>query len=167
MNEERTRRIQDRAHALWEQEGRSHGRDAEHWSQAEREIAAEDDAQASGMTGPSTERRARKPKSVTGEAKKASKTRQGRAVEANTEVAEEATPKTKGRKPKALAEDGAEAPKATRGRKAKADPQDATARSTTARGRKSKAVNAEETTDPGAELAQEPPVVTEASDKAE
>jgi hypothetical protein len=141
MNEERTRRIKDRAHALWEQEGHPHGRDAEHWSQAEREIAAEDDAQTSGMTGDTNERRARKPNLVTGEARRTPKARQGRAAEAKTQAADEATPKTKGRKPKALAEDGAEAPKATRGRKAKADP--------------------------GAELAQEPSVVTEASDKAE
>ncbi|WP_306752948.1 DUF2934 domain-containing protein [Paracoccus actinidiae] len=167
MSEERTRRIQDRAHALWEQEGHPHGRDAQHWSQAEREIAAEDDAQASGMSGPTTERRARKPKPVPGEAEKAPKARQGRAANAKTEAADAATPKTRGRKPKALAEDGAEAPKATRARKAKADPQEATASSTTARGRKSKAAVAEETTDPGAELAQEPSVVAEAPDKAE
>ena len=40
MDEERTQRVRDRAHALWEQAGRPHGQDAEHWSQAEREIAA-------------------------------------------------------------------------------------------------------------------------------
>jgi hypothetical protein len=80
MSEERTRRIQDRAHAIWEREGRPHGRDAQHWSEAEREIAAEDDAQASGVTGPTTERRARKPKPVKGEAAEAPKARQGRAA---------------------------------------------------------------------------------------
>ena len=166
MSEERTRRVQDRAHALWEQEGHPHGQDAQHWAQAEREIAAEDDAQGSGMSGPSTERRARKPKPVPGEAEKAPKARQGRAANAKTEAADAATPKTRGRKPKALAEDGAEAPKATQGRKAKADPQDATASSTTARGRKSKAAVEEETADPGADLAQEPSVVTGAPDQA-
>ena len=32
-----------RAYALWESEGRPHGRDAEHWLRAERELAADAD----------------------------------------------------------------------------------------------------------------------------
>ncbi len=31
-------RIASRAHALWEEEGRPHDRDKEHWAQAEREV---------------------------------------------------------------------------------------------------------------------------------
>lgn len=167
MSEERTRRIQDRAHAIWEREGRPHGRDAQHWSEAEREIAAEDDAQASGVTGPTTERRARKPKPVKGEAAEAPKARQGRAAKVIGEDSAEATPKTRGRKPKVVEEEDAEAPKPTRGRKAEAVSEDATASSTSGRGRKSKAAVGEETTDPRAELAEEPSVATEAPDKAD
>lgn len=37
MNDDRNRRVQDRAYALWEQEGRPHGRHEEHWRQAEQE----------------------------------------------------------------------------------------------------------------------------------
>jgi Protein of unknown function (DUF2934) len=33
------RRIQQRAYELWENEGRPHGREQDHWQQAEREIA--------------------------------------------------------------------------------------------------------------------------------
>ncbi|PWC83765.1 hypothetical protein TSH100_19545 [Azospirillum sp. TSH100] len=34
-------RIRDRAYAIWLEEGRPHGRDADHWLQAERAILAE------------------------------------------------------------------------------------------------------------------------------
>lgn len=34
-------RIRDRAYAIWLDEGRPHGRDADHWLQAERAIRAE------------------------------------------------------------------------------------------------------------------------------
>jgi hypothetical protein len=37
---DRENRIKRRAHEIWEREGRPHGRDAEHWRQAEREIDA-------------------------------------------------------------------------------------------------------------------------------
>lgn len=33
--------IKDRAHHIWEREGRPHGRELDHWRQAEAEIAAE------------------------------------------------------------------------------------------------------------------------------
>src|SRR5262249_32763598 len=36
--------IAARAHAIWEREGRQHGRDVEHWFRAEQEIAAENAA---------------------------------------------------------------------------------------------------------------------------
>jgi hypothetical protein len=32
--------IEERAHAIWESEGRPHGRNLDHWLQAEAEIAA-------------------------------------------------------------------------------------------------------------------------------
>lgn len=167
MSEERTGRTQDRAYAIWEREGRPHGRGAQHWSQAEREIAAEDVAHASGTTRPTTERRTRKPKPVKEEAEEAPKAEQALGAKAKTEVSAETTPRTKGRKPKAVAEDNAEAPKATRGRKAKAVSEDETARSRPAKGRRSKAAVAEETKDPEADLAQEPLVITGAPDQAE
>jgi len=37
-------KVQRRAHAIWLDEGIAHGRDEEHWHQAEREIAAEEAA---------------------------------------------------------------------------------------------------------------------------
>jgi Protein of unknown function (DUF2934) len=39
-------RVRHRAHAIWMDEGQVHGRDHEHWHQAEREIAAETGAHA-------------------------------------------------------------------------------------------------------------------------
>ncbi len=49
-------RIRDRAHALWEAEGRPHGRHQEHWIQAVAEIATEGDAEreadAKARSGP-------------------------------------------------------------------------------------------------------------------
>ncbi|NYZ14949.1 DUF2934 domain-containing protein [Azospirillum sp. RWY-5-1] len=42
MPDDRTDRIRQRAHEIWEREGRADGRDAEHWSRAEAEIAAEE-----------------------------------------------------------------------------------------------------------------------------
>ena len=39
-------RVRRRAHAIWMDEGQVHGRDHEHWHQAEREIAAETSAHA-------------------------------------------------------------------------------------------------------------------------
>jgi hypothetical protein len=40
-------RVRRRAFAIWMDEGQVHGRDHEHWHQAEREIAAETSAHAS------------------------------------------------------------------------------------------------------------------------
>lgn len=42
--DDRLERIRHRAHDLWEKAGRPHGRDVEHWAQAEREVSAEDGA---------------------------------------------------------------------------------------------------------------------------
>lgn len=41
-------RIRERAHALWEAEGRPEGKREAHWEQARREIAAEDETAPSG-----------------------------------------------------------------------------------------------------------------------
>ena len=38
------RRVRLRAYLIWEREGGPEGRDVEHWQQAEREVAQEDDA---------------------------------------------------------------------------------------------------------------------------
>ncbi|MCE6949551.1 DUF2934 domain-containing protein [Cereibacter sphaeroides] len=44
MTDDRHERISQRAHALWEREGKPEGRDAEHWRMAREEIEAEDAA---------------------------------------------------------------------------------------------------------------------------
>jgi hypothetical protein len=36
---EREQRVRRRAYEIWEQQGRSHGRHADHWAAAERELA--------------------------------------------------------------------------------------------------------------------------------
>ena len=36
----REQRVREAAHAIWEAEGRPHGRDAEHWRRAEEQMAA-------------------------------------------------------------------------------------------------------------------------------
>jgi hypothetical protein len=38
MSEDKNQQIWERAHQIWEQAGRPEGREADHWSQAEREI---------------------------------------------------------------------------------------------------------------------------------
>jgi CBS domain-containing protein len=48
---EREQRIRERAHALWEREGRPEGRDEEHWAQACREIDREEHAAETGPAG--------------------------------------------------------------------------------------------------------------------
>jgi Protein of unknown function (DUF2934) len=48
--EDREERIRERAHQIWEREGKPHGRDAEHWQQAGAEIDAEAAASV-GVTG--------------------------------------------------------------------------------------------------------------------
>jgi Protein of unknown function (DUF2934) len=42
VREARANRIRERAHSIWQGEGEVHGRHEDHWSQAEREIDAED-----------------------------------------------------------------------------------------------------------------------------
>lgn len=40
MQDDRENRIHERAHAIWEQEGRPEGRHADHWIQAEQETGS-------------------------------------------------------------------------------------------------------------------------------
>lgn len=42
MSDDRQHRIRQRAHQIWESQGRQHGADRDHWDQATREIDAED-----------------------------------------------------------------------------------------------------------------------------
>ena len=42
MSDDRQHRIRQRAHTIWENHGRPHGADRDHWDQATREIDAED-----------------------------------------------------------------------------------------------------------------------------
>jgi hypothetical protein len=48
MRSDRNRRIEQRAHEIWEAEGRPHGKHDEHWHRAEREIAG---GRGGGTTG--------------------------------------------------------------------------------------------------------------------
>jgi hypothetical protein len=61
MANARERRVRERAHAIWEEEGRPEGRERQHWREAERQVAAEgagngqpapDDAQTGSEGGP-------------------------------------------------------------------------------------------------------------------
>ena len=42
MNEDRNSKIEKRAYEIWDRAGRPHGMEAEHWRQAEAEIAQEE-----------------------------------------------------------------------------------------------------------------------------
>jgi hypothetical protein len=50
METDKEEKIRERAHLIWERQGRPEGRDAEHWAQARREIENEDNA-ATGAGG--------------------------------------------------------------------------------------------------------------------
>jgi hypothetical protein len=62
MSGDREQKIRERAHALWEAEGRPEGREHDHWREAERQVVAEeaeegqpqapDDAAVSSQGGP-------------------------------------------------------------------------------------------------------------------
>lgn len=41
MDQDHQERIRQRAHEIWEREGRPEGRDSDHWSQAEQELRTE------------------------------------------------------------------------------------------------------------------------------
>jgi hypothetical protein len=52
MSDDREHRIRERAHSLWEEAGKPHGRDQEFWHRAEALIAAEDNPDKPEMTDP-------------------------------------------------------------------------------------------------------------------
>jgi hypothetical protein len=51
MASEREEKIKSRAYAIWEREGRPHGRDRAHWAQAAREVDSENPAPADASQG--------------------------------------------------------------------------------------------------------------------
>lgn len=170
MSDERTKKIRDRAHALWEQAGRPEGQDAEHWSQAEREVVAEDEAQPAAPEK-GTARRGRKPKAAVDEVSvDAPKARRGRPAKATSDetagVQEVATRAVRGRKPKAMIEEGAEAPKATRGRKPKSTADETTESAGDTGNRTSRTAAGAESDAPKAKRGRKPKVVAEGSDAA-
>ena len=55
MDDERRRRVEQRAHAIWEEQGQPHGRHADHWRQAEQEIGDDGDDAGAGPTEASGE----------------------------------------------------------------------------------------------------------------
>lgn len=85
---EREQRIRERAHALWEAEGRPAGRHDQHWTDAEQEIDAASAGEKTVVTEPQP------------------RTRKARASKPDVAA-----------KPAAVSSDPAPAPKATRGRK--------------------------------------------------
>jgi hypothetical protein len=46
MNDDREQRIRERAHQIWEREGRPDGQEQSHWERASREISEEDRTRA-------------------------------------------------------------------------------------------------------------------------
>ena len=50
--DDRIEKVRRRAHAIWLDQGMAHGRDQEHWHEAEQEIAAEEAEAASPKTLP-------------------------------------------------------------------------------------------------------------------
>ncbi|MCW2239535.1 DUF2934 domain-containing protein [Azospirillum canadense] len=57
MTEDRDARIRERAHSLWERDGRPEGMAEVHWIQARREIEAEEQAADAAQTAPVAKRR--------------------------------------------------------------------------------------------------------------
>jgi hypothetical protein len=55
VDDDRIDKVRRRAHAIWLDQGMPHGRDQEHWHEAEREIAAEAAERASPKTVAPTE----------------------------------------------------------------------------------------------------------------
>ena len=59
------KQVEERAYVLWENEGRPHGRDLDHWRQAESEIMAAGDAGAgSNLPSPTASPTSHKKKAV-------------------------------------------------------------------------------------------------------
>jgi hypothetical protein len=56
MNDNREQRIRERAHQIWEREGRPEGKEQSHWEHASREIYEEDREQPSNTQDEDTSR---------------------------------------------------------------------------------------------------------------
>lgn len=52
---ERENKVRDRAYALWQAEGEPHGRDRDHWTQAELELGDDDSAAAEPADSPAAD----------------------------------------------------------------------------------------------------------------
>ncbi|MBM3606530.1 MAG: DUF2934 domain-containing protein [Alphaproteobacteria bacterium] len=172
MTDERISRIRDRAHAIWEEAGRPEGQDTEHWAQAEREIAAMDEAQVSASAETAGGRRGRKPKVTSDEAADAPKARRGRSRGATADTSAEASAETpgstRGRKTKAVTDEGGEVPKAARGRKPKAASGGVPVASTEANVQEPQAAAAAEgAVAPKAKRGRKPKIAAEGSDTVE
>jgi hypothetical protein len=61
MTQDREQRIQERAYAIWEAEGRPEGRERDHWQQAEHELAALTSRAVDPSPAPSPVKKTRKP----------------------------------------------------------------------------------------------------------
>ena len=113
MNEDHLQKVRERAHALWERAGRPHGQDAEHWAQAEREVAAEEDEPSSASVGGTTGPRRRKPgPSADQAAAGVPAAKRARAGGRADDVATDGPKAKRGRKPKAGPGEGTETVKA-------------------------------------------------------
>jgi hypothetical protein len=167
MNGDHFQKVRDRAHALWEQAGRPHGQDTEHWSQAEREIAAEEDAQSSVSVGRVTGRRGRKPNPTADQAASVLATKRAEAVGTADEVAPDAPKATRGRKPKAVPEKGADTVKVARNRQSKTTSEDGTVVPVGTKSRKTRSAAAEKDVASVMAAGDTPMVVTEGTDTAE
>jgi hypothetical protein len=168
MNEDHFQKVRERAHALWEQAGRPHGQDAEHWSQAEREIAAEEDAQSSASIGRTTGRRGRKSNPTADQtAAIAPAAKRGRAGRRADEVATDPPKVTRGRKPKAIPEEGAEVVKVARNRRSKQTSEDGAVVPVGTGSRKRQAAAAGKGNTSATTPGDTPKVVAEGSDTAE
>ena len=72
MSDDRERKLRERAYEHWKNDGEHHGRDIEHWLQAEREIYAQPDATSSREVPPTphnNRRVATEPKGPSGQGK--------------------------------------------------------------------------------------------------
>lgn len=67
--------VRERAYRIWESEGRPHGRDLDHWLQAERELAA--------AAEPGADARSRRATGTAPKKRGASRSRAGAAVNPN------------------------------------------------------------------------------------
>lgn len=76
MEAERHEQIRKRAHAIWEQEGRPHGREQEHWERAERELGPD----AAPLAAASLKKKAPSPRAIKAPGVKAAAPKKVRTV---------------------------------------------------------------------------------------